>query len=686
MLDAVLTEGEKRSRKWYFVIALVVNTALMVAVYVKFQAVFEGADDTAIAQFVNGSGGSYDPHLVFSNYILGVIWCFLYRVFPGIAWYSWFQYGLLCLSFTAITYVLMCRIGRVGGFCTSLVVLCFASYEFYVNLQFTKTAGVLTVACVLLILHAVAEAKISWRSLISGFVLAAFAVMYRYKEFYVCLFLLAVGIGFWLLFHLGREVQKGRRARRLLRWIVVFAALVAVSAGLLYVDRQQYTSSRWQAYAEYNETRSDLFDYGLPDYQENKAVYDELGIDENAYNLYSTWNYGDTEKMNVETMQKLIDARGNEAFSFDTVRAMLGEVPQKMLENRIFLSVIAVAVLWILWGRHDAGTHFALILECAAFFGLYLYMFYQGRYLLNRVDTGLWLAFEAMLLWSFRPDPVGRAGILVGEAHGSAEIARITEKYLEEDAEHGDSESEDQGYAADEEIIADRDITGTDLNTENADIDKSEAGAEDGNVLPNKEDQNAMVVDIEDFDYEEAIDEEEPVERRKERSRGFRWFMMAVRVVCIAVVLLFCVQYEYPEWKNHTRGSRSDYTAGLERNADTLLETSADTEHVYISKLGLLSSSESFAPFDVMPKGCLSNVVPLGGWRVGTAQYNDVLVKYGLDTNPYRALITGGNVYLADDDIETTLAYLRTYYDETAQALQVDEINGVIIYQVVTGQ
>lgn len=701
MLDAVLSEREKRSRRWYFIIALAINIALMVAIYITMQAVFEGPDDTMIAQFVNGSSGSYDPHIIYSNYILGVIWCALYRVLPGIAWYSWSQYVLLCLSFTGIMYVLLCRIGRVGGFCFSVVTLCFAAYEFYVNVQYTKTAAVLTVAGFLLIFHAITEAKISWRSLLLGLILSAFAVMLHCAEFFGCLLLLTVGIGFWLLFHLRREVRRGKRALRLLRWILVFVVMAAISVGLIYFDRQQYTSPKWQAYLEYNETQSNLFAYGLPDYQQNKDVYEELNIDEEAYNLYNTMNAADTEKLNVEAMQRLIALREEPAFGYSTIQNMLSEVPAKMIDNRIFLSVIAVAVLWILWGRHDRGTHFALILECAAFFALYSYLFYEGRYLLNRVDAGLWFAFQAVLLWSFRPDPVGRAGVLVGELPDSTRVSTSEERkpdrdenVMQDTVENAVASAVDGGAPREdpEDVSMDRNSNlpnGTyvsDLKEEMQGDESSENMASEAEWEGLQKGISGGSVDIEDFDYEEAIDEEEPIERKKERSRGFRWFMMLVRVVCVLAVLVVCVQYEYPEWMDNTRSARSEYTSALEQNEETLLETSADVEHLYITKVGLLSAENSFAPFDVMPKGCLVNTIALGGWRVGTDQYNAVMEQYAAGTNPYRALIGNEQVYLADDDIDATLAYLRTYYDAAAQASEVEEIGGVKIYQIVTGE
>lgn len=44
---------------------------------------------------------------------------------------------------------------------------------------------------------------------------------------------------------------------------------------------------------EFNQLRSQLLDYGFPDYESNKELYKELGISKEALELYKTWNFND---------------------------------------------------------------------------------------------------------------------------------------------------------------------------------------------------------------------------------------------------------------------------------------------------------------------------------------------------------------------------------------------------------
>ena len=97
-------------------LSVLFNLFLMLFLYRFFSPVFEGNDDITIVQFVNGSCGSFDPHMVYQNYLIGVLLSGLYRAAPHVPWYSWFQYLCLWASFTAITYVLTCRIRKGAAF------------------------------------------------------------------------------------------------------------------------------------------------------------------------------------------------------------------------------------------------------------------------------------------------------------------------------------------------------------------------------------------------------------------------------------------------------------------------------------------------------------------------------------------------------------------------------------------
>ena len=65
-----LTDGDRMLR---LLLSVLFNAGLMFLLFRLFDPVFEGNDDITIVQFVNGSCGSFDPHMVYQNYLLGVV-------------------------------------------------------------------------------------------------------------------------------------------------------------------------------------------------------------------------------------------------------------------------------------------------------------------------------------------------------------------------------------------------------------------------------------------------------------------------------------------------------------------------------------------------------------------------------------------------------------------------------------
>ena len=264
-----------------FIFSLVFNIFMMLLLHRMFSPVFEGSDDITIVQFVNGSCGSFDPHMVYQNYLVGLVLAGLYKNFPLVPWYSWFQYAALCAAFTGITYVLTCRVRKGAGFALALLVQAFAAYECYINIQYTKTAGVLAAAGMMLIWNGLWGAsntdydagavppagRILWADVVMGIALAVCSILGRYAQFAACAALTA-GIPFLMLLDAGRKYpaagkgadgrvnpdgkSAGRKTsptrkesaagagRILLRCILMCLFLGALFAGLVIFDRSTY--------------------------------------------------------------------------------------------------------------------------------------------------------------------------------------------------------------------------------------------------------------------------------------------------------------------------------------------------------------------------------------------------------------------------------------------------------------
>ena len=379
-------------------VTLISNLLILGAMAAVMRPSFETNDDIVFAELGSGLRCVKDAHLVFQNYGLGMIYRFLYGVTGRLPWYTIVQYMILFVAFTVVTYVLISRLGEISGLCLFVILACGFGYEGYIHLQFTKTAGIAATAAVFLLLHLLEQEKYSWWGIAGGILLAVIAYMYREDQFWASCGLMA-GAGLLFLFNLRK--YRNKKLRRLGICVLTFGVLLLSVFGVDRWDSSKYRSAEWKEYQEFNQLRSELLDYGFPDYDSNQEIYEELGISREAYELYKSWNFNDTEKFDTEVMKKLVDLKQKRPLTIRTVTAFIRRFPSDLLRMPMFYSFAVFALLWILCGKKDVFSVISVLAECLLLVAVYFYLYYQGRYMVNRVDVGLWFSACLVMLWIF---------------------------------------------------------------------------------------------------------------------------------------------------------------------------------------------------------------------------------------------------------------------------------------------
>lgn len=379
-------------------VALISNLLILGAMVAFMRPSFETNDDIVFAELGSGLRGVKDAHLVFQNYGLGMIYRLLYGVTGRLPWYTIVQYMILFAAFTVVTYVLISRLGEISGLCLFVILACGFGYEGYIHLQFTKTAGIAAAAAVFLLLYLLEQEKYSWWGIAGGILLAVIAYMYREDQFWASCGLMA-GAGLLFLFDLRK--YRNKKLRRLGICVLTFGVLLLSVFGVDRWDSSKYRSAEWEEYQEFNQLRSELLDYGFPDYDSNQEIYEELGISREAYELYKSWNFNDTEKFDTEVMKKLVDLKQKRPLTIRTVTAFLRRFPSDLLRMPMFYFFAVFAVLWLLCGKKDVCSVISVLAECLLLVAVYFYLYYQGRYMVNRVDVGLWFSACLVMLWIF---------------------------------------------------------------------------------------------------------------------------------------------------------------------------------------------------------------------------------------------------------------------------------------------
>lgn len=388
--------------------SIVLNAAFLLAYCFIFKPFFETNDDMGIMTIVCGLKGVNDHHLVYMSSIIGRLLKILYMQMPGIPWYPVFQYVILFISFTTITYVIL---RWTDGAALWLIIpfLIVFSYQGYIRLQYTKTAGICSSAGMLLIFFALNEmagndtgaekasdrnrpgekggtglitGPVMW---IAGVILAAIGSMIRFDQF-LCQLALFAGIGICYLLK-----KKGSLKKRIIKCFGSAAVLLVLVAGLRIYDQSSYSSPEWQAYMEFNEARTSVLDYGVPDYDTYEAEYKKLGLDRSIYKLMRAWTYADTEKVTADTFIELAGLRPKKVVDRQFFVDFAYRMSHGIIKVNAFWVCLAAALFWLFAGVKSARHIISILTELAVAAALYLYLFYQGRFLYNRVDTCIWL-------------------------------------------------------------------------------------------------------------------------------------------------------------------------------------------------------------------------------------------------------------------------------------------------------
>lgn len=405
-------ESVKKRRKGVC-FAVGMNFLAMIVILVLMRPSFETNDDIVFAELGSGLRGVKDAHLVFQNYILGLIYRFLYQLTGRLPWYTIFQYAVLLAAFSAVTYVLMNSLESYCGLCLSVIVLCGFGYEAYIHIQFTKTAGIAAAAGVFLLLYAAGKKSFSIWTAVWGTGLGLLGFMYREDQFWASSALMA-GAGIYFLLTVGKKYP-GKFLQRLGVCVGSLLVLLAAVAFAGVIDSHMYRAEEWREYQEFNDLRSRLLDYGFPDYDSSREIYEELGITREAYELYKTWNFNDPEKFTSEIMEELVSEKTDKIFRGSQILNFLKRFPTDLAGLPIAWFAAGFLFIWLIFSRKNAASVFSLVFETVLILALYFYLYYQGRYMVNRVDVGLWFSVCLVILSMFseKKGITGQAGLVL---------------------------------------------------------------------------------------------------------------------------------------------------------------------------------------------------------------------------------------------------------------------------------
>jgi hypothetical protein len=234
-------------RKHQFFVLLILNALFFCTVAYFFKFRYEVDDDYFMLLFASGKySGVCDPHLVFINYIYGLLLTFLYSNYASIEWYTLLFVIIHIFSLSVISWYVFNGKRKVLYKILFIGLIYVIEMRLIMLFQFTTTAAIATLAGVILICS-----KKWYQNLVGVF----FVVIGSLIRFEASLLVLFVVSPFFLKFFF----QNNRFT--LSNQLVFLIAGVTFSLLFKFIDYKVYQSDpEWKCYQEYNRLRGQIND------------------------------------------------------------------------------------------------------------------------------------------------------------------------------------------------------------------------------------------------------------------------------------------------------------------------------------------------------------------------------------------------------------------------------------------
>lgn len=368
------------SSKGRILTALMVNIIILVLYCFFVDLRYESNDDFSIAYQVGTKG---ILHVGYVNYYLcGLISFIQSNLFPTMNIFILSQIVLSFLSFVVLSYVFLDSKRNWYLYGLGLLVLMVFAYDHYSLVQFTKTSGLLVVTGTIIIVHTFLHQSTKWCAVFGVFWIILGTGL-RYSN-------LKAIIGLSLVLLVALLLTDLKQNKFLKPALGIFISIVIAVTGSYIFDElsmvENYSTDELKKYREYNKYRSNMSDYAIPDYTENKLYYDSYGLSENDLLVIKYYH--------------LLDYDG--AASIDNLKAISAKQKEKNTDKRTFIEAIlsygttvAVSIsnmepravhamlilLLLIFGTAALDKRwlkYALIIVVGGVFA-YIYLFYMGR-------------------------------------------------------------------------------------------------------------------------------------------------------------------------------------------------------------------------------------------------------------------------------------------------------------------
>jgi len=341
---------------------------------------------------VSGITGTRSSHTVFINILIGRFLSFLFSINRAINWYVWLQFICILIS-AVISSLLLESLRKNAGIILSVGLNAFFYFDAYVNMQFTKTGGVLAVTGALFCLWTYYKKKpLGFYAF--GALFIFLGGLFRINSSRLTVLCVLVVTAVSLVCDLVKSSEKKKEfIRAAILAVSLLIGLGAVEAARLYNVSVYQADPEWKEYREFNLARSDLMDHKFPKYEDHQEEFEAMGLNENDVYLYRHWTFEDPELFTIEKINNIISIRNapdlGDAWQIMCEDVFLGQMKYTFLVPLLLLFVLLVSRNKINW--------IIVLVSLCLILALDLYFCFSQRYLQKRVDFVMFFSVAASL-------------------------------------------------------------------------------------------------------------------------------------------------------------------------------------------------------------------------------------------------------------------------------------------------
>lgn len=280
--------------------ALAINLYFMGLCFFWGNLRYGAVDDFFMAGILSGIfGNGYNVHLTFVNALYGYCLLPLYCVFPQISWYYIGEVFSVFVSLVLVSYVLIKMIGQKWGVVLTMLLLTAFANDFYLVLQFTQCAAVLTAAGMLVFVYGFEKSSSlennfkSSLCAVIGILLMWWGSWMRWESF-----LMGLPLFGCVLFALTKQILKNK-----VKLVMCLLFLFVGAFGFHEFDKSLYRNEAYAKYMDFQGPRAILGDGA---YYNHQAVYEDLeefGYSGKDFAQLKNWNFYDSEVFAPESIR-----------------------------------------------------------------------------------------------------------------------------------------------------------------------------------------------------------------------------------------------------------------------------------------------------------------------------------------------------------------------------------------------